>query len=253
MLESHNFESVVFAYICKKQLLKKCKPEFFKNPYISRLFVITQQFHEKFKELPFEFSEDPDLSQLTEIANRNIKSIRFDKEMSEEDSVKFFLNNAKNVLKTDLKKYNEKFLNDTCDAFINWENYLIGMKLAIEYQQSQKINPDNYSGVIKKSKEIIFSHSSLITNLDIGSDFFDHSTHKLLEVKDLVNSGYPSLNKWLSEDEKGGFEPGTLTILVGESNIGKCCHAETKIKVKNKKTGEILEISMEDFYNKLNK
>lgn len=35
--------------------------------------------------------------------------------------------------------------------------------------------------------------------------------------------------------------------------MGKCLSGNTKIRVRNKKTGEILDISIEDFYNKVKK
>ena len=61
----------------------------------------------------------------------------------------------------------------------------------------------------------------VIMDDDIGDDFWDANSHKQVAPDKLFNCGYNNLNKWCCSDGSGGFEPGTLSILIGEANIGK--------------------------------
>ena len=41
------------------------------------------------------------------------------------------------------------------------------------------------------------------------------------------------------------------TVMLTARQMGKCIHGSTMITVRNKKTGDILDISIEDFHNSL--
>jgi ABC-type Mn2+/Zn2+ transport system ATPase subunit len=45
------------------------------------------------------------------------------------------------------------------------------------------------------------------------------------------------------------FEKNNTNILVGTNGAGKCFSINTKIKLRNKKTGEITETTIGDFYD----
>lgn len=39
--------------------------------------------------------------------------------------------------------------------------------------------------------------------------------------------------------------------ILAARQIGKCCNYDTKIRIRNKKTGEVIELSIGDFYKKI--
>src|SRR6185369_11609065 len=106
------FENIAFLYVCKNRLINKVDEDFFKNKYISKLYVLTKKFWDKFKELPFDL-DSPNDEQIRELASNDVKAITVDPNMSAEDNLSSFMSNVNNIINTDLKKYSEKFLKET--------------------------------------------------------------------------------------------------------------------------------------------
>jgi hypothetical protein len=48
----------------------------------------------------------------------------------------------------------------------------------------------------------------------------------------------------------GGFYSKALFCFIGEMKIGKCTTGDTKIKIRNKKTGVIEEIEIGNFHKR---
>jgi hypothetical protein len=180
-------------------------------------------FVEKFKELPYNV-ENPGTNQLEELMKYEQYSkyvININKERKKEENVKDFLTNAFHTLNTELNKYSPTYLKQAIEAWIYWENSQKGYKLAIEFQKTTEITPENCLEVIRKAKEIVIRRSNVVIEDDMGDDFMDPESHRPISPESYVNSGYQMLNTMLTEKPSSAFEPGTLTIFVGESNIGK--------------------------------
>lgn len=220
MQQSPNFENIVFLYVCREKIFKIVDPDFFKNPYVSKLYAMTKGFYHKFKSLPFDM-EHPKLDQITQVAHASPKAIIIDKDKTTEDNIKAFLTHAEHVIKTDIKQYSPKWLKDVADAWIMWESSQKGYKDAIEYQKLQNITPENVLDVIRTARNIVTQRTGIVIDEDRGADFDDPEAHKQTDPENLVNTGFKHLNEWVSGRASGGLEPGTLTILAGESNIGK--------------------------------
>jgi len=47
------------------------------------------------------------------------------------------------------------------------------------------------------------------------------------------------------------YRDNLYSILLAPRQMGKCCSPETKIRVRNKRTGEVIEISMGEFHEKM--
>ena len=47
---------------------------------------------------------------------------------------------------------------------------------------------------------------------------------------------------------EGGIQRGTNVMAVGAPGIGKCVRGNTLIKVRNKKTGELMELTIKEFH-----
>ncbi len=51
----------------------------------------------------------------------------------------------------------------------------------------------------------------------------------------------------------GGWDISTLNVIMAETNNGKCCYYDTKIKVKNKKNDKIIYIDINTLFSKVSK
>lgn len=221
MEQSANFENIVYIYLCKNPtLIKVVEDRFFTNEYRQALFRVTKKFFQDFKDIPFDL-DDPRMDQLQELAVRNTKDIITDRDASKEENIEEFLSNAEHIINTKIDRYTDKWLKETIEAWISFQNAQDGFMKAGEYFQQQDINPKNVRQVIDKCREIISRKTGVIIDEDRGVDFFDPEAHRQFAPENLVNTGYKHLNQWLSGQATGGLEPGTLTILVGESNVGK--------------------------------
>ena len=109
---------------------------------------------------------------------------------------------------------------------------------------------DNVKKVTSQLKSL-FDNLTLVDDddKDIGDDFDDPDSHKPDVNKNKIPSGWLSVDQLLG----GGWDHASLSVILGETSIGKCSHYDSKIKIRNKITGEDLYISIGDFFNKIKK
>jgi len=217
-----NFDNIVVLFICKEPLLFNVVDEdFFKNKHIRYLFKLCKAFYKNFKSIPFDIN-NPTTEQLEQLA-WNDDDIKKDTNLPDKENVENFISNVKNIFTTDINKYDHDWVQKHVQLWIHWENSQKGYKLAIAHSNAHRndITPDNVAKVIKECQDIIVSRTSIVIDDDIGEDFMDAESHIQTAPENLMNCGFPNINSWACEDGSGGFESGTLTILVGESNIGK--------------------------------
>jgi hypothetical protein len=119
------------------------------------------------------------------------------------------------------------------------------MKVIDEIRGLHDIDLENAQSVLSKIKNI-YNNIPLIDDddMDLGDDFDDPESHKQDIAKYKIPTGWSSVDKILS----GGWDMSTFNVLMGETNIGKCCVSETNIKIRNKKTNKIYQITIGDFY-----
>ena len=117
----------------------------------------------------------------------------------------------------------------------------------------RNIKDIDYNNVVDIAQKIkgMFGNVLLVDDddSDLGSDFDDPESHKQLISKNSIHTGWPCIDSILG----GGWSKSTLNVIMGETNVGKCCKSNTPIKIRNKKTGEIIEITIGDFFNLKNK
>jgi replicative DNA helicase len=208
-------------YVCRNpHLTNSIDEDFFRNAYVGRLYKVVKQFYKNFKNIPFDL-DNPSVEQIEIIANKNPKICVIDDGISQEENVKNFVANSEHIINTPYEKYSRDWLDESIKSWIQWENFQKGFRMAVEYQKTQKVTPENMKDVINKSKEIFNSRSNISFDDDLGDDFEDPETHKQTQVTDLISTGWSDLNTWLSGSHNGGWEKGTLNFLVGETNIGK--------------------------------
>lgn len=160
---------------------------------------------------------------------------------------------SNNVIKALLKNDNSVHDQDWLeDKFKGWK--IQKLLKASTYDAINRIRDlkgidyDNASDVASQLKSI-FSNLSIIEDddEDLGADFDDPDSHKQEISLNKISSGWGNVDLLLG----GGWDKGTFNVLMGETNVGKCQSFDTHIVIKNKKTMEIKELSIGNFYEML--
>jgi KaiC/GvpD/RAD55 family RecA-like ATPase len=244
------FENVSYLYVCKNKLFAVVDEDFFKNKFVNALYKVTKKFYNEFNEIPFNL-KNPSLDQIKIIIEDDQSNIIIDKELSKEENIRLFLINAKQILETDLSQFSEDYMKKAIPAWIAWQNHQKGHKLALEWERKQEITPDNVFDIIKKSREIFNRRSSISIDTDLGKSILDPDAHRQIPPSELYNTGFPLFNTWVSGNPNGGLTPGEFTLLVGESNIGKCVCYDTHITIRHTLSKKIEKIYIGKFFNYL--
>lgn len=116
------------------------------------------------------------------------------------------------------------------------------------------ISDVNYENTIEIAQKLKLKFDSVLTvdddDNDLGSDFSDPESHKQNMAKNCISSGWATMNTVLGGgNPNGGWSKSTFNVIMGETNVGKCCSLNTCISIRNKQTGEIKRIKIGDFYN----
>lgn len=222
-----NNEQVVFKYVLDNPIYYKyIDKSFFKNKNLSALILIAKRFYDKYKEIASE---------------RQMIALLKDNEKISIDSD--FISAVYNI---DTQSYDQNWLKHTTEAWIKWKNLNKQLCESIEIAKTSEVNIDNVDEVVQKIVDTIDTSNEVNFNFDEGLDFFDSESH-YQDVSKKIRSSYKYIDMMT-----GGYDEKTLVCYVGQSNIGKCVCGDSMIKVRNKKTGEILNLTIEQFYKMAN-
>ena len=229
MIGSDAFEKIFYLYTREyPKYLKSISETFYENKQIAVLHNITKQFFDKFAQMPSE-------SQLKTLAKQD----KF-KSLISESVINI-------VFEENLDEYDPDWLKETCESWVLWKSLDKSLVDTIEYVKTVNVTPNNVKDIINKVKTLINDRNSITFSTDLGSDFFEVASH----VSKPENK-FSSNHNWI-DNLTGGYSTKTLVVYAGEPNIGKCLEKFSKIKIRNKKTGQIQEIEVEKFYNLLKK
>lgn len=154
----------------------------------------------------------------------------------------------KMLLKIDMSKYESEWLKPKFSAWKVSNQIKNNLMKSIDYVRAiEDLNYDNVTDVLGKMKQMFNEIQYLDESDDLGLDFDDVESHIITAVDKKIPSGWPTLDIVLD----GGWDHASLSLIMGETSIGKCAAGDTKIKIKNKTTGEIKELSYDEFYKKL--
>lgn len=219
---SVGFEIIIYLHACRNShYIKTLDEKFFANKYIARLFRITQQFHKKYEEVPFNI-DDPSTEQIEHILENNPSLYKFKDDLidDEDDLRKEFVTNINNILRTNYHKYNPATVDENCRAFILWKNFERSFDDAISYVKTKKIDNDNVKDVIDKAMDIMNGASVSFGDDGLGGkSFWDAETHRQPSMEEVQDCGFPLLNSFFSK--YGGAVAGQLILFIGATNIGK--------------------------------
>jgi archaellum biogenesis ATPase FlaH len=192
-----DFEKIFFKLSLQKtKYLESIKKGFYTSEEIDTLHYLATKFYQR-------FHETPSVEQMKLLASKVNKKV-------DDDMIEI-------IYAADLKQYDDEWLTSTAEAWIKWRNFDCTLVDTIEYIKSTNVTPENADSIISKVKTLINDRNSLVFNSDIGLDFFNPEDHKYDET-----DKFPSPYNFLDRILNGGYDKsGTLTVYVGEQNIGK--------------------------------
>jgi len=194
---SHS-ENVILRYVLDSpNYLETCKKEFFKNESLGSIFVSAKDFWDKYHEMPTS-------DQLVE--NYKLRG--------NPDGVD--MNEVRSIYDIDLSKYEDDWLRETTEFFVEYKNLTKSAVDALKYIQSTPVSSDNIKTVIDNFKNIIVERNNIDFSFDEGLDFFSPENHKQL-TQNTFSSGYPFIDTVLG----GGFSSKALYVFMGMPKVGK--------------------------------
>jgi len=199
-------EKVFFNYILNnKKYYFLVKPYFFRNAEIQMVYDITRTYM-----LDNPDAKTPTPRQLLDMVSLNDKDGIITKEI------------LKSILKVDLKEYDEKnFIEPKFNGWVLSNRLKEGAVNIVEETRNLEVSSDFNSTVesANKIKSIIdeMSSTKFVDDDDLGSDFDDYTAHNQDTSSLKIKSGFETIDHMLG----GGWDIGTLNILMSESNNGK--------------------------------
>jgi archaellum biogenesis ATPase FlaH len=191
-------ENIILRYvITQPAYLETCRSEYFKNTGFQEIFLLSKKFWEKYHEVP---SAD----QLKEAVKLDGKAEKVTN--GEIDA----------IFNVKLANYQEDWLIETSELFIEYKNLVSSAVDGVKYIQSTPVTSENIKDVINTFKNIVVERNSIDFSFDQGLDFFSADSHKQLSHT-TFSSGYNFIDTVLG----GGFAAKSLYVFMGMPKVGK--------------------------------
>ena len=120
------------------------------------------------------------------------------------------------VFEVDLSKYQEDWLTETTELFIEYKNLVSSAVDGVKYIQSTPVTSDNIKEVVTTFKNIVIERNNIDFSFDQGLDFFHPDNHKQL-TSTTFSTGFPFIDTVLG----GGFSAKSLYVFMGMPKVGK--------------------------------
>lgn len=221
-----NYEKIFFNYsLANPKYLDITREGFYASKELDVLAYLAKKFYTKFR-------ETPSREQLKLLVQNSSKA----KDLISDSLIDL-------VYESNIKEYESEWLQSTAESWIKWRTFDGSLLDGIEFIKSSKVNPDNVDSIINKFKELITDRNRLNFDKDLGLDFFNPD-HHYQNPEDKIASG----KSFVDAVTSGGYDKASLVVYAGEQNIGKCSTYSQYITIRNKKTSEISEIKIGDFF-----
>ena len=181
----------------KKELTNIVKPRFFESDDIKKIYDLSIEFIGR-------YGKAPTKNQVIEI----VKTKGLQEDLTEAKVHLLFEN--------DLKEYDEEWLRESSEAWIEYKNLDLSVYDLISYLKTTSINAENVKEVVQTAKSLINDRNNIQFGFDEGLDFFNPDSHTQ-PTTDTFSSGFPYIDLVLG----GGFYSKALFCFIGEMKIGK--------------------------------
>jgi archaellum biogenesis ATPase FlaH len=176
--------------------LDTCKKDFFKNESLGLMFESAKDFWAKYHQIP---SGEQMVESFKLKGTNNVDK-----------------NEIMSVYEIDISKYDDKWLKETTEFFVEYKNLTKSAVDGLKYIQSTPVSSENIKTVIDTFKNIIVDRNNIDFTFDEGLDFFNPESHKQLSYN-TFSSGYPFVDTVLG----GGFSSKSLYVFMGMPKVGK--------------------------------
>lgn len=191
-------ENIILKYvICNANYLETCKPYFFKNDSLGLILESVKEFWSRYHEMPTS-------DQLIEALKISGKSEKIGRD------------EVNTIYDIDLNRYEDDWLKETTEFFIEYKNLTKSAVDAVKYIQSTPVTSENIKNVIDTFKNIVNERNNIDFSFDEGLDFFNPESHKQY-TSSTFSSGYPFIDTVLG----GGFSAKALYVFMGMPKVGK--------------------------------
>lgn len=212
--------------LSRQELITLFKPGYFNEEARQESFKWALKFFREYDKIP----NKKELRSYLEVSNANIEEEAFAE-----------------LYSFNLQEYNYTYLYDYVKSFIMLKNLNMTVIDTLTYLKTVSVHPDNIGRVSEQVRNDISNKLALnFSNADTGLNFFDTDSHVQI-MKNGSPTGFDFFDKTLG----GGWNAKSLVVFIGRPKIGKCLSYNSKIKVRNKETGEITELSMKEFHDSL--
>ena len=195
-MDLNHSENIILRFVLENpSYVENCKPGFFKNKGFQEIFIMGKKFWEK-------YNESPSAEQLKEGAKLEQKSLQ----SGEIDA----------VYNVDLTRYQEDWLKETTELFIEYNNLVGSAVDGVKYIQTTPVTSENIKDVISTFKNIVVERNNIDFAFDHGLDFFHPESHKQLTYN-RFSTGFPFIDTVLG----GGFNAKSLYVFMGMPKVGK--------------------------------
>lgn len=226
--ESFTNESLILLYINKNShYYDKVTPKLFEDRFLKRFYTLCQAFYKKYK-VPLFDNNNKGHDQIRKFLTKHVEIATFDNKLTPDENIDHFIDNVKLVYKHDLGLYGEESVRDSFMVWAKVRSTYVAIVAGVEYFKKSKDILAEYdlkdiSRELEKVKKIINGGFDFELDDDDGIDILDRQAHLQLSASSLFPTGYTYMDRWNSgqEEGRGGFEPGTLTYLLGPPNVGK--------------------------------
>lgn len=225
-------EKVFFQHILENnQQFEKVDAAFFKNDDIQFIYNIIREEY-----LVSKTKQTPTPQQIIAMVKLHDSSNKISNDL------------IKTLLKGNNDNYEKDWLESRFKAWKISNSCKDNVMKSIEYIRGlNEIDYDNVLDVTNKIKNM-FNEISLIDSddNDLGDDFDDPESHKITASTRKMSTGWSCVDKIMN----GGWDQASMSVLMGETNVGKCFF-DSYIKIKNNITGIEEDIKIEDFFNRI--
>jgi phage antirepressor YoqD-like protein len=222
-MQNQHLENIWFrAVIDSPAYLGATESSFFKNADYQEAFKVVKSFWKKYNQIPSKI-QVRESAKLLKIEDKLTESL------------------LDSMWAIDLSNYDQEWIQQNTEAWIEWKTLEKSAVDSINYIKSTEVTTDNIKDFINTYKSIVVDRNKVDFSFDMGLNFKDPESHK--QPTNLTfSSGYDYIDYCLG----GGFSAKALYVFLGQPKVGKCAIGMTK--VRNKCTGEIYNIKIEDFY-----
>lgn len=231
-----SLEKIFFKYILEnKKYFNIVDSTFFKNKEIEFVYKIIKKYM-----LSSDNVDLPSPKQILEMVKLEDINDMITKEI------------LKAMLTVNTSEYNEdNFIIPKINAWILSNRIKNGtIDIIDETRDLDNISElDDVMNSIDKIKNIVdnMSNTNFINDdEDLGSDFDDIESHFQDSAMDKVSSGFDTMDHILGN----GWDTGTLNLLMGETNNGKCFYKNTKLKIRFDNNVSSYE-NVQDLFNRI--